>query len=391
MPKIHKVILLVETSRGWCRGLLRGIAKYSRLHGPWGFYRISEFYWQPGHIKKKRELALLKDWNATGVITREMGMINELLDLGIPIIGSDAEVALPENLPLITSNFEKTGQMAAEYFINRGFRNFAFCGFTDMKWSNERLKSFKQVIEAAGYSVEAYGKPITRVRKLWKDEPRLMANWLRSLPKPVALMACSDDRSRHILEACKIARLHVPDEIAIIGTDNDELLCELSNPTLSSVAFNLEKAGYEAAELLGKLMDGEPMQGQKIIVQPTTVITRQSTDILAMDDIEVATAVRYIRKHAQSTIQVRDVVDATTLSRRSLEQRFRSVLNRSILTEIKRVHIEQVTRMLIETNYSVKRIALSLGHQGTENISRYFKQFTGLSPSEYRKEFGEKH
>ena len=183
MPKIHKVILLVETSRGWCRGLLRGISRYSRIHGPWGFYRISEFYWQPGHVKKKKELALLKDWNATGVITREMGMIDELLDLGIPVIGSDAEIVLPENLPLITSNFEKTGQMAAEYFINRGFRNFAFCGFTDMKWSNERLKSFEQVIEAAGHSVKAYGKPITRVRKLWKDEPRLMANWLRSLPR----------------------------------------------------------------------------------------------------------------------------------------------------------------------------------------------------------------
>jgi len=391
MPKIHRVILLIETSRGWCRGLLRGIAKYSRLHGPWGFYRISEFYWQPGHIKKKKELALLKDWNATGVITREMNMIPELLDLGISVIGSDTESSMPENLPYITSNFEKTGQMAAEYLLNRGFRNFAYCGFSDTTWSRERLRSFEQVIAAAGYSVDLYEKPMAKVRKLWKDESNLIANWLRSLPKPLGMMTCSDDRSQHVLEACKVARMHVPEEVAIIGTDNDELLCELSNPTLSSVTFNLERAGYEAAKLLDELMDGEPMKGQKIIVQPTSVITRQSTDILAMDDVEVAAAVRYIREHAQTMIQVRDVVDATALSRRSLEQRFRKVLDRSILDEIKRVHIEQVTRMLIETNYSVKKIALILGHQGTENISRYFKQFTGLNPSEYRQQFGEKH
>jgi len=239
--------------------------------------------------------------------------------------------------------------------------------------------------------VDLYEKPMAKVRKLWKDESNLIANWLRSLPKPLGMMTCSDDRSQHVLEACKVARMHVPEEVAIIGTDNDELLCELSNPTLSSVTFNLERAGYEAAKLLDELMDGEPMKGQKIIVQPTSVITRQSTDILAMDDVEVAAAVRYIREHAQTMIQVRDVVDATALSRRSLEQRFRKVLDRSILDEIKRVHIEQVTRMLIETNYSVKKIALILGHQGTENISRYFKQFTGLNPSEYRQKFGEKH
>jgi len=391
MPKICKVILLIETSRGWCRGLLRGIAKYSRLHGPWGFYRLSEFYWQPGHIKKKRELALLKDWNATGIITREMNMIQELLDLGIPVIGSETNVPLPKNLPYIDSNCEKTGQIAAEYLLNKGFRSFAYCGFSDTNWSKERLKSFKEAVEAAGYTVAVYQKPMAKVRKLWKDESGVMTEWLRSLPKPLGLMTCSDDRSQHILEACKLARMHVPEEVAIIGTDNDELLCELSSPTLSSVAFNLEKAGFEAAKLLDELMDGEPMKGQKIIVQPTAVITRQSTDILAVDDAEVAAAIRYIREHANSMIQVRDIIEATSISRRSLEQRFRRVLNRSILDEIKRVHTEQVARMLIETNYSVKKITLALGHQSIDNISRYFKQFTGLSPSEYRKQFGKIH
>jgi len=390
MPKIRKVILLIETSRGWSRGLLRGIAKYSRFHGPWGFYRISEFYWQPGHIRKKDELSILRSWNASGVITREMNFASELLTLGIPVIGTDADIPIPENLPYITSNYEKTGQMAAEYFLNKGFKNFAYCGFSDTTWSRERLNGFRQIIEAAGHTVQVYEKPMAKVQKLWKDESGLIANWLRSLPKPIGLMACSDDRSQHVLEASKIAGLHVPEEIAIIGTDNDELLCELSNPTLSSIAFNLEKAGYDTAKLLDQLMDGEPMAGQKIIVQPTTIVTRQSTDILAIEDAEVTAAVRYIREHAKETIQVHDVVGAISASRRSLEQRFRKILNRSILDEIKRIHIEQVAQMLIETNFSIKQISLSLGHRGTENISRYFRQFTGLSPSEFRKQYGEK-
>lgn len=391
MPKIRKVILLIETSRGWSRGLLRGIAKYSRLHGPWGFYRISEFYWQPGHIRRKKELSILKDWNASGIITREMNIVSELLDLGIPVIGMDADIPMPESLPYITSNYEKTGQMAAEYFLNKGFKNFAYCGFSDTTWSRERLKGFRQRTQAAGHTVGVYEKPMANVQKLWKDESGLIADWLRSLPKPVGLMACSDDRSQHVLEASKIAELHVPEDIAIIGTDNDELLCELSNPTLSSVAFNLEKAGYETAKLLDQLMDGEPMAGQKIIVQPTTIVTRQSTDILAIEDAEVTAAVRYIREHAKKMIQVRDVVEAISVSRRSLEQRFRKILDRSILEEIKRVHIEQVAQMLVETNFSVKQISQTLGHQGVENISRYFKHFTGLSPSDFRKQYGEKH
>jgi LacI family transcriptional regulator len=371
--------------------LLRGIAKYSRLHGPWGFSRISEFYWQPGHIRKKTELGILKGWNATGIITREMDIVNELLDLGIPVIGMEAEIPMPENLPYITSNYEKTGQMAADYFLNKGFRNFAYCGFSDTRWSRERLKGFRRAIEAAGYTVATYEKPMAKVRKLWKDESGLIAKWLLSLPAPTGLMACSDDRSQHVLEASKIAGLHVPEKLAIIGTDNDELLCELSDPTLSSIAFNLEKTGYEAAKLLDKLMDGEPMAGQKIIAQPTSVITRQSTDILAIEDAEVTAAVRYIREHAKEMIQVRDVVAAVSVSRRILEQRFRKILNRSILDEIKRVHIEQVAQMLVETTFSIKTITLALGHHGVENISRYFKHFTGLSPSEFRKQYGEKN
>ncbi len=391
MPKIRKVILLIETSRGWCRDLLRGISKYSSLHGPWGFYRISEFYWQPGHVKKKREIALLKDWNATGVITREMDIINELLGLGIPVIGSESNVDVPDYMPYITSNFYKTGQMAAKYLINKGFKNFAFCGYSDTHWSVERMKSFSETVEQAHRKVAVYEQPMSKVRRLWKNETDRMAEWLKSLPKPVGLMACSDDRSQHVLEACKIANLHVPEQIAIIGTDNDELLCELSNPTLSSVAFNLEKAGYEAARLLDELMDGKPMEGQKIVAQPTSVITRQSTDILAIEDTDVAAAIRYIREHARSMIQVQDVVDATTISRRSLEQRFRKALNRSILDEVKRVHMDQIERMLVETNFSIKKICLSLGHNSVDNISRYFKQYTGLSPSEYRKKYGEIH
>jgi LacI family transcriptional regulator len=205
-------------------------------------------------------------------------------------------------------------------------------------------------------------------------------------------MTCTDDRSRDVIEACKIAGLHVPEELAIIGVDNDELLCELSSPPLSSIALNTQRSGYEAAELLDKMMSRRKRKppARTIVVHPTHIVTRQSTEILAMEDRDVAAAVRFIRRRAKEMIQVSDVTEAVAVSRRTLEQRFRRELHRSVLAEIKRTRVEQVARMLVETNLSVAQIAFALGHAGVENIARYFRSEKGMSPLAYRKRYGRK-
>jgi LacI family transcriptional regulator len=385
MPKIPKVILLIDTARSYGRGLLEGIAKYSNLHGPWIFYWKAPFYRESGG--RELSLARLRGLNADGIIMREQKKTREVLALGLPTIISPYKNQFA-GLPNIVTDDVTMGKMAAKHLLNRGFQNFAYCGFEDMFGVRSRGESFCSCVAKAGFKASVYKEPKSRVKRLWTNEQNVMAEWLKSLPKPVGLMACNDDRARHVTEACKIAGLHVPEEVAIIGVDNDELVCNLSSPPLSSIVLNFERAGYEAAELLDKLMAGKKRLSKSITVSPTHTITRQSTDILATEDSEVAGAIRYIRQNANRAIQVDDVVNVVTVSRRGLERRFRKVLNRSVLDEIKRVRIDLVAKMLVETNLSVSQIALKLGYSGAENIARYFRQEKGISPIVYREKYG---
>lgn len=388
MAKIRKVIVLVETSRAYGRGLLRGIAKYSRLHGPWIFYRKPPYYRHPAQWV--RALSRQKKLDADGIIMVEQEKPEDIIEMGLPTIASPY---IRERIPGVANIIGDTvtmGRMAAEHLLDRGFKNFAYCGFEDMFGARSRGESFRRRIDEAGFQTHVYKQPKPRGRRSWEDEQIFMADWLKSLPKPVGLMTCTDDRSQDVVEACKIAALHVPEQVAIIGVDNDELVCELSSPPLSSIALNTQRSGYEAAELLGKLMSRKriKMANRTIVVHATHVVTRQSTDIMAMEDRGVVEAVRFIRRHAKEIIQVSDVVEAVAVSRRSLEQRFRRELGRSVLNEIKRARVDQVARMLVETNLSVSQIAFALGYTGVENIARYFRSEKGMSPVAYRKLYG---
>jgi LacI family transcriptional regulator len=330
--------------------------------------------------------------DADGIIMVEQEKPEEIIEMGLPTVASpyiEDHIAGAAN---IIGDNAAMGAMAAEHLLDRGFRNFAYCGFEDMFGARSRGESFHRRITEAGFQTHVYKKPKPRGRRSWEDEQIFMADWLKSLPKPVGLMTCTDDRSQDVVEACKVAALHVPEQVAIIGVDNDELVCELSSPPLSSIALNTQRSGYEAAALLDKLMSRKKikMADQTIIVHPTHVVTRQSTEILAMEDRDVAAAVRFIRRHAKEMIQVDDVVDTVAVSRRSLEQRFRRELGRSVLDEIKRARVGQVGRMLVETNLSVSQIALALGYTGVENIARYFRSERGMSPVAYRKLYGRK-
>ena len=310
--------------------------------------------------------------------------------MGLPTIVSPDILEEDPNLPALVTDSVTTGKIAAEYLLNRGFRRFAYCGFDDMVYSRNRGESFRKVIAEAGFETHFYKQPRTRTQCSWRNQQAYMADWLMSLPKPIGLMSCNDDCGQNVAEICKIVGLYVPGEVAIVGVNNDEVICGLSDPPLSSIPLNAERAGYEAAELLDRLMSGEKMAGQRIIDHPTHVVTRQSTDILAIEDHEVAEAVYFIRQRPKEPIQVTDVVSASTLSRRTLEQRFRNILGHSILSEIRRVRIELVIQMLVSTTLSISQIALALGYTGIDHISRYLKRETGMTPLAYRKMYGHK-
>jgi LacI family transcriptional regulator len=197
-------------------------------------------------------------------------------------------------------------------------------------------------------------------------------------------MACNDDRAEQLIEACRTAHLRVPDEVAVIGADNDELVCGFCNPPLSSVAIDFERAGYESAKLLHALMSGRRPNRHKIIATASHVVTRRSTDILAVEDPAVARALRYIRDHDQGPVAVGDVARASGLSRRALEKRFRATLARSILSEIRRGRIEHIAQLLAETSLSISDIADRLGFDGPQHIARYFRAGKGMTPREFR-------
>jgi LacI family transcriptional regulator len=370
------VLLFVETSREFGRSLLHGIAKYSRWHGHWRVYQ------RP--VALDSSLPDWRDMKIDGAVARDVKVAQSLVRSGFPVIFVQHSRDIYENFPGITTDASSIARMAAEHFLERGFQNFAYCGLDDYAWSRNRGLFFRQWLGQAGHKVHTYKQPKTPDKRLWKEEQYVLSDWLVSLPKPVALMCCNDDRALQVVEACKLASLHVPDHVAVLGVDNDVLVCDLADPPISSIALTAEAAGFEAAELLDRLMKGEKMAGQRIVVFPTYLVTRVSTDIVAVVDPEVAAAVRFIREHADRAVQVKDVVNATTVSRRVLENRFRAVLQRSIHQEIQRMRVNRIIQLLVGTDTSIKEIALRSGFDSAWHIARYFRRVVGVSLREYR-------
>lgn len=381
MAASPKVILLLETSREYGRQLQFGITKYSYFNGPWTFYR------EPGG--RNRSLPQLKDWGANGIIAhvKDAATARKIKETGLPAIVKGLKI---EGYPLIATDNQTIGIMGAEHLLDRGFRRFAYCGFDDLYWSAERGEAFVKRLKQESFDVFLYQMPKAKSQRAWNKEIAYMASWLESLPKPIGVMACVDDRSQHVLQACKMAALDVPTEIAILGVDNDELVCQLANPQLSSIALAAERAGYEAAELLDRLMAGEEMSGRIVLTSPTHVVRRQSTDVMAMEDRMVAKAIHYIHSHASEPIQVADVVAAVPISRRALQKRFQTTMGRTILDEIRHTRVELVAKMLTDTNLPIAQIALACGYPGIDHIARSFRMIKRMSPLAYRKQYGQK-
>ncbi len=388
MKKMPKVILLIETSRSPGRELLSGISRYSNLYGPWRFYREPSEYIKP--TIKIKSTDQLKDFQPDGIITRDLGPEqNQILnDFDVPVVSVIHFKSGLDGVYPVVSDDRQIGEMAAEYVMQKGFVNFAFCGFEEMMWSQQRGGSFAERIRKAGFEVAGYRQSEHLKRQGRDREIPVLSEWLRSLLKPVAVLTCNDDRGQDVIEACQLAGLKIPAEVAVLGIDNDEFVCEFLNVSLSSVALNFERAGFEAAGALDALMKGRPPKQPRVVIKPLHVVTRRSTDILAIEDEEVSKAIRFIQENARDNIQVQDVVNAVAISRRGLQQKFKVSLGTSIHKVIKRFRTDQIAKMLVNSNIPILEIALSLGFPGVEHIARYFRQEKGMSPVEYRRKYG---
>ncbi|MEA2069004.1 MAG: DNA-binding transcriptional regulator [Verrucomicrobiota bacterium] len=382
--KPYRVALLIEEEREIGRSLLRGIAQYSRVNGPWIFYREVPFYERLTHGER---LQWIKDWRADGIIMREQGRLDApLLELGIPVIYSGHRCGPAPGIPNILGDDRQIGTMAADYLIGKGFRSFGFCGFRNMWWSEDRGRFFAEHLQAKGFGVNVYPSLAGRKSPSWSEEPDLMADWIKTLSKPCAVFACTDDRCRQLSEACKRGGVKVPEEVALLGVDNDELVCDFASPPLSSIMLNAEKTGYDAAAVLHRMMQGEGVGEITIPIPAPRVVTRQSTDIMAIDDPIVANALNHIREHYRKGIAVTDIARAAGVSRRVLELHFRKSLDRSVYEEVLRLRMNHACTLLIETNLSVAQVAEALDYDEIKYFSRGFRKVVGLSPLAYRKQ-----
>jgi LacI family transcriptional regulator len=383
--KPRRVILLVESSRAYGRGCLLGVAGYVRAHGNWKVL----------HLERRMAEgvpAVLKRWKGDGVLARveNRRTAQTLARLRLPTVDLRGRFCPPGGAVLVTDPCE-CARLAVEHFLDRGFRHFAYCGFPRIDFSDERDTCFRTHLATRGFQVDSYVPPrgqrsedtTAREARGELDERRI-AEWLLTLPQPLAVFACNDARGRQVLAACQLAGLAVPEQVAVLGVDNDEVICELSDPPLSSVEPDARRIGYEGAALLERLMEGDAPAEKTISIPPLGIVSRRSSDAVAVNDPEVAAALHHIRDHACEGLRVPDVVSILSISRATLERRFMQVLGRTPAAEMERVRMHHARLLLSETNYKLRRIAALVGYTSDAQFVTAFRRRMGCTPGQFR-------
>jgi LacI family transcriptional regulator len=370
-----------------------GIAAYIRAHGPW----------QVTHLERSLEEAipeLVQTRRFDGVIARieNTAIADAVAQLGIPTVDLRNAVE-PRGGVNFDTDSDACASIAVEHFYQRGFRKLAYCGYSGMNFSDDRRKAFlkhcdkKQVVPlvyemgVTAAMSDGMSSGIIKRETAGETPEQELIDWLSSLPAPTGVFACNDVCGRQVLQATALAGRRAPDEIAVLGVDDDEVICELANPPLSSIEPDTHRMGFEGAAMLAHLMTGGATEKQLVLIPPRHVAVRQSTDLLAIEDPDVVTAVRFIRNNACKGIGVKEVANVVSMARVTLERRFRILLNRSLREEIERVRMEQVRMLLTQTNYSLLQIAASTGYRSDAHLITAFRRHEDCTPGAYRRQF----
>jgi len=290
------------------------------------------------------------------------------------------------HFPTVTADLRAAARLAAGHLRDQGFRSFGYFAPRGLSYVEIHYHGFVEDLAKAGLSCSLF--PARRGKgpnATWQRRQNDLRRWLKELPKPVAVVTWTSDRGREVLYACRALGLPVPEQVAVMGGDEDSLLCETCNPPLSGVALTSERIGYEAAALLDRLWHGKPRPEAPILIEPTRVVVRQSTDTLAIDDPDLAGAIAFIRVHAATPIRVSAVLRAVPVSRSWLERRFQASLGRSPAEEIRRVRVERAKQLLAETDLPVPEVAAASGFGSREYLAYAFKRATDLTPREFRR------
>lgn len=373
-----KVILLIDCASEFDRKLLRGIMKYSKENGPWLFYRIpSDFRGINGREEWVLEWA--RKWNADAVIGRcdeeKVGLLRQL-DIPIVLQNNSARSDIYSNL---TGDYVGTGHLAAQYFKKKLFVNYAFFGVRGIIWSEERCSGFKEIVATKGNRFSIF-----EVEPQETFDRAGVIAWLEGLPKPVALFCCDDAHALYITETCKMAGLRIPEDISLLGVDNDDLLCGISDPPISSVELDVERGGYETCAMLHKQIIEKTRNPFNVVINPVKVVQRESTRLYNIKDQNVSKIVDYIDANYNSDIDISKILNLVPLSRRSIETKFRKEMGTTIYQYILLNRVEHLANLLLTTDRPVSEIADEVGFSDSGNFSRVFRKVKGCSPQEFR-------
>jgi LacI family transcriptional regulator len=386
MKTIPRVALLIESSRIYGRGILRGIARYAHVNGAWSIF------------SQERELHSgipdwLKIWRGDGIIARieNRRMAKELLRLKIPVVdvlGNEEH----EYIPGFDTQAQVVAAMAADFFIKAGFHEIAFCGYRGIPFSDRREVALAAYLAQLGRQLLVCSpklsqyppKHIQATEQSGVTMEKTIANWLRKQRRPLALFACNDVRAQQVLNACRGQGIKVPEEVAVMGVDNDDVLCNLSEPSLTSIQPDTERIGYEAAGLLDSMMKGRPGRPGIQQIPPLAIVERSSTDVVPVDDPIIVNALRFIRAQLHKGIGVKDVLEEVGRSRTDLENRFHQHLKISIRGEILRQRMDRACSLLRQTDLRIEDVSARSGFSTSAHLCRLFQRQFKTTPTAYR-------
>ena len=381
-----RIALALPDSKPWgLTRFLNGVNDYAREQGNWIIIGC------PINTGNANDFPLdlkgLKSWKGSGIILQsdDKKLLEMLLVSRIPFVNIDSDLPFNPQIPRVTQNDRQIGQLAATHLIERGLKNLAFHGVRGRWYCDERLAGFKQAAGKSGIKITYFNLPHVHRDALWNERFQPLKTWLQSLPLPVGVFASHDYRGLMILDACQDIGLRVPDDVAIISSDNDISVCEYCTPTLSSVCINAYRMGYESAALLNRLMHHAAPPTNPILIEPGEVVARESTNVLHIADPIVKKAIDYMELHYKDSFKMNAVVDATTASRRLLEMRFRKEMKASPAEYLTALRVKKAKAMLLSTDrQSFEEVARSCGFVTGKGLRAAFRRVLGISPADVR-------
>ncbi|MDF1740027.1 MAG: DNA-binding transcriptional regulator [Verrucomicrobiales bacterium] len=376
---IPRVAILVETSRSYTRDLLSGVSRYIQRHGHWStFLELRAFESSPP--------PWLNHWDGDGILTRthSAAMAGAIREAGVPAIELRS-TKYNQTLPFVGMDNALIGETVAEHFLNRGYRRFAVYTLDTEQFFRDRVSNFVTRVKQAGAGCESLPAHGETTPEDWEAHQTELIAWIESIEKPVGIFAANDQLAVRLLDACRRAGIVVPEEVAVVGCENETTLCDFASPALTSVKFDGETVGYRAAGLLDKLMQGETVPAESILIPPKGIEVRASSDEYVIEDPVVLRAVKLIREHAFEGITVAEIVKALRVSRSTLERRMKATLKRGTKEEILRLQFREVNRLLRNTDLTIEAISDLAGFTHTHYLQTSYRERYGITPGAYRK------